>query len=109
MEARMSPTDASTVVPTEPDPTLRPLAAAVAEARRRVAAGATIDLLPLRRALDAMPRGGAVGPDWLVLLDELAGLCRELALARDAAGERVQSLARQRRVEAAYAAAGRRP
>jgi hypothetical protein len=105
----MCPTDASAVVPTGPEAPLRRLAAAVAEARRRAAAGAAVDLLPLRQALDAIPRGGTVDVDWLVLLDELAGLCRELALARDAAGERVRSLARQRRVEAAYAAAGRRP
>jgi hypothetical protein len=105
----MSPTDASAVVPTGPEAPLRPLAAAVAEARRRVAAGAVVDLLPLREALDAVPRGATAGPDWLVLLDELAGLRRELERARDAAGERVRSLARQRQVEAAYTAAGRRP
>jgi hypothetical protein len=105
----MSPTDVSPAVPTGPEMLLRPLAAAVAEARRRVAAGAVVDLLPLREALAAVPPGAMAGPDGICLLDELAGLCRELEPARDAARERARGLARQRQVEIAYAAAGRRP
>jgi hypothetical protein len=91
------------------------LGAALAEARRRVAEGAEVDLAPLHRAvMEALrpPAAGTIGPGFgaglLVLLDEATALVARLELEGENLRERGQAWVRRQRAGVSYAAPGRR-
>lgn len=94
---------------------LRALGAALAEARRRVAGGAEVDLASLHRAmvetLGPQP-AGAIGPAsgtaLLVLLDEATALLARLELEGESLREQGQVWFRRRQADVSYVAVGQR-
>lgn len=88
------------------------LQAALAAARRRLAAGGQIGLEPLERGLEAFaeaerrpPAGPAEEAALLALLDELEGLALELAAERERLRGELARLERADRARRGYAAA----
>lgn len=86
----------------------QPLAAEVAEARRRIAAGGTVDLAPLARVVAEMAaareqRGAGSGRWPVALVDELERLVATLQGEREAVARSLGELAARGRAGRAYA------